>query len=258
MKTNLLRLLLGFCLLLVFFDTKAQRISHEIGITVGPVGFRGDYGESGDPETNLGNTGVGVGISHYFNFAYSSRFRSYFNDHFKVRTQLTYHSTSLEHYGKYVDSDNDQAFKLRAMTGQVNVLEIGTGLEWYFTEIRDFERSYKKLTPYAGFGINAVFANPTNETSLPGRLGSIDNTWPSFLPDGGIGGEPRVSSSSLTTFGVNLQVGAKIKLTDRGEFTLESRWHVYFDDMVEGLNPSAGNNNNDWIFWVGVGYIHYL
>lgn len=256
MKTNLLRIILVLMVWSSFNTSKAQQLNHELGVMIGPVGFRGDYGERGDSETNFGNTGFGIGLSHYLNFAYSSRYNRYFNQHFKIRTQLSFHKTNLEHYGVYVNGGSDNAFKLRAMTGSTSVFEIGTGLEWYWKDIREFETSANQITPYAGLGIGVAFANPNNETSLPGRLGSIDNTWPTFLWDQGE--EPRISSTNFTTGALNFQLGAKIKLDEMSELNLEGRWHVYFDDMVEGLNPSSGNKYNDWIFWVGIGYIQYL
>jgi hypothetical protein len=48
---------------------------------------------------------------------------------------------------------------------------------------------------------------------------------------------------------------------------LEGRWHYYFSDWVDGLNPSLKNNGsvavpenkaNDWLYWISVGYIYYL
>ncbi len=256
MKTNLLRIILVLMVWSNFNTSQAQQLNHELGVMIGPVGFKGDYGERGDAETNFGNTGFGIGLSHYLNFAYSSRYNRYFNQHFKVRTQLSFHKTNLEHYGVYVNSAGENSDLLRAMTGSTSVFEIGTGLEWYWKDIREFETSANQITPYAGLGIGVAFANPNNETNLEGRLGSIDNTWPTFLWDQGE--EPRISSTNFTTGALNFQLGAKIKLDEMSELNLEGRWHVYFDDMVEGLNPSSGNKYNDWIFWVGIGYIQYL
>ncbi|SEA50198.1 THC0290_0291 family protein [Psychroflexus halocasei] len=255
MKTNLS--VLTIILFLFFSSSNVQaQISSEVGIFAGPVSFRGDYGEKGDSETNFGNTGLGIGINHYANFAYSGRSRSYFNQHFKVRSQFLYHTTNLEHYGRYVDGGSSQAFKLKAMTGKASVIELGTGLEWYYGRIRDFERNIGEIMPYAGFGFNVVFASPKNETSLPGELGSSDNTWPSFLWKPGE--DPRVSSEAETTFGLNFQAGIKYKLSRSGELQLEARWHTYFSDMVDGLNPSSGNKSNDWMAMLAIGYIYYL
>ncbi|MGO3690218.1 MAG: THC0290_0291 family protein [Psychroflexus halocasei] len=255
MKTNLLKAVFICFAFLTVSNINAQ-INQEVGIFVGPVSFRGDYGEREDSETNFGNTGFGIGINHYLNFSYSGSNKSYFYQHFKVRNQFLYHSTNLKHYGRYVNSQSSNAYKLKAMTGKASVIELGTGLEWYYGKIRDFERSVGKIMPYAGLGVNVVFASPTNETSLPGRLGSSDNTWPSFLWKPGE--DPRISSQSQTTFSLNFQAGVKYKVSRMGEINLEARWHNYFSDMVDGLNPSVGNDGNDWMIMLGIGYIHYL
>lgn len=255
MKTNLLKAFF-ICFVFLSIPKVNAQLNHEVGIIAGPVSFRGDYGEKGDSETNFGNTGIGIGLNHYLNFSYIGRNRSYFNQHFKVRSQFLYHTTSLKHYGRYVESNSSNAYKLKAMTGKASVMEFGSGLEWYYGRIRDFERSIGEIMPYAGLGGSLVIASPTNETSLSGRLGSSDNTWPSFLWKPGE--DPRISNNTQTTFSVNFQAGIKYKVSRMGELNLEARWHTYFSDMVEGLNPSTGNDGNDWIVMLAVGYIQYL
>jgi hypothetical protein len=40
---------------------------------------------------------------------------------------------------------------------------------------------------------------------------------------------------------------------------MEGRWHYYFSDFVDGLNPNNPNNSsNDWVFALTIGYIYYL
>lgn len=135
MKTNhLIIALLAF--LSMPFSSLAQDFSNELGIAIGPVAFKSDYGIKGNSETNYGNVGFGIGLMHYINFSYSSGYGgytrdTYFNDHFKVRNEVFYHSTKLDHYGKFADQNNIKGEKLRAMHGQAKVLELGSSLEWY-------------------------------------------------------------------------------------------------------------------------------
>lgn len=73
--------------------------SNELGITVCPVAFYGDYGQRGNFAINIGNTGWGFAVAHYLNFAYRADCQcynpnTYFNDCFKVRTELTLHKTN--------------------------------------------------------------------------------------------------------------------------------------------------------------------
>ena len=100
--------------------------SHEIGLITGPVAFQSDYGERKDFDTNLGNTGFGIGLVHFLNFSYRADCNcyspeTYFNDHFKVRSELSFNKTKLNHFGKWVTdakvAKGGEAQKLKAMQG---------------------------------------------------------------------------------------------------------------------------------------------
>lgn len=258
MKTNLSKLTFLF-LVLITFHSNGQNLFNELSIGIGPVSFRGDYGESQDNETNLGNTGFGLSLTHFLNFAYGRNSGSYFADHFKLRTQLLYQNTSLEHFGSYADGEGEDASKLRAMTGEVSSFEIGTGFQWFYKEIREYERSVNTLSPYAGLGIGAIFSNPSHETTLPGNLGSASNTFPTFLPDPASGEENPISNDSETALAVNFQAGTLYRLDERSDIFLEARWHFYTSDFVDGLSPIGDQNtSDDWSFWLAVGYVYYF
>lgn len=255
MKINLTHI----SILFVFFLSAhcfSQNSYNEIGLGIGPVSFRGDWGERGDQSTNLGNTGFGLNIVHFTNFAYARKTSSYFNKHFKVRNQLSFHYTSLDHYGRWVNEES-APFLLANMSGSSMVIEIGTGLEWNWKHIRSFERQKKVLQPYAGFGINLVYFNPTVETSLPGEIGLPSNTWSTFLPSEN--GDKRVSNSDEITAALNFQVGTRYRLNSDLDFFMEGKWHYYFSDFVDGLNPRNPNNDsNDWVFMLNVGFVYYI
>jgi len=91
-----------------FLQGNAQLgFSHEIGAIIGPVEFRSDYGSRFDEDTNLGNSGIGIGIIHYISFAYSADCNcyttdTYFNDHFKLRSEISWNYTRLDHHGEWV------------------------------------------------------------------------------------------------------------------------------------------------------------
>ncbi|HEX9826348.1 MAG TPA: glutamate dehydrogenase, partial [Flavobacteriaceae bacterium] len=75
--------------------------SHEIGAIIGPVEFRSDFGSRLNESTNLGNSGIGIGIIHYISFAYSADCNcyttdTYFNDHFKLRSEISWNYTKLD------------------------------------------------------------------------------------------------------------------------------------------------------------------
>ena len=108
-------LVLGFCLFMIMQISNAQLgLYHELGVIAGPVQFRSDYGTREDSDTNLGNSGFGIGIIHYLNFTYTDDYNSaftntYFNDHFKVRSELSYNTSKLKHYGEWVDPSQTSA-----------------------------------------------------------------------------------------------------------------------------------------------------
>ena len=108
---NLKHLVSIFCLVLIVQTTNAQLgFSHELGVIAGPVQFRSDFGSSNESKTNFGNTGFGIGLVHYLNFAYRADCNcyttdTYFNDHFKVRNEISYNKTNLEHLGFWVLPD---------------------------------------------------------------------------------------------------------------------------------------------------------
>ncbi len=104
--------------------------SHEIGVITGPVAFQSDYGERSDFDTNSGNTGFGFGLIHYLNFSYKAECNcytpeTYFNDHFKLRSEISYNKTNLQHFGRWVDPDRTSvgAQQLRDMRGSTEVID---------------------------------------------------------------------------------------------------------------------------------------
>ncbi len=98
---------------------------------MGPVAIQSDYGERHDLSTNAGNTGFGIGLVHYLNFSYKAECNcytpeTYFNDHFKVRTELSYSKTNLQHFGKWVEESRNSvtAEQLRNMRGSTAITNI--------------------------------------------------------------------------------------------------------------------------------------
>lgn len=246
-------------LIIVFTSCIAngQNVYHELGFGLGPVSFRGDWGEREDSRTNLGNTGVGLNFLHFVNYAYGRNFDSYFNKHFKLRNQLSISYTQLNHYGRWVSNER-APFLLANMQGQSFVVELGTGLEWNFISLRDYERRVGVFQPYGGFGVNVVYFNPTVETKLPGIIGSPTNTFPTFLPADANDKNP-ISNTSDYTASINLQVGTRYRLNKDFDLFMEGKWHYYFSDFIDGLSPRNPNNNsNDWIFFLSIGGVYFL
>lgn len=261
----------NFLLLFLFTFLAKQEVhsqfgfSHEVGIISGPVVFYSDFGQRYNLETNLGNVGFGVGLIHYLNFSYRADCNcytrdTYFNDHFKVRNEIDYHQTNLEHYGRWVAPDQTSLFadQLRAMSGSVSVFEIGSQLEYFPLSIRDFAARPSSIAPFISLGAHWVNYDANVESSL-GPLNS-----PLTTPDKYYNA---FQQGPASTWAVVTSIGIRYKLTRLSDLMLDSRWHYYFTDYVDGLNPSLENNGikpvpenkaHEWIYWLNVGYIYYL
>ncbi|MBQ0116644.1 MAG: outer membrane beta-barrel protein [Flavobacterium sp.] len=243
------------------FNMQAQfGFSHEIGIIAGPVAFQSDYGERHDFDTNSGNTGFGIGLIHYLNFSYRADCNcyspeTYFNDHFKLRSELSWNKTKLNHFGKWVDESKQSvmANQLRAMHGSTSVTNIGVQLEYFPLSIRDFAASIGKFAPFVSGGVQYSYFKPKVESDL-GPL-----TQPGVLPTKYIGG---LSNDDGTTFSVVGSIGTRYKLTELSDLMIDLRWQYYFSNWVDGMNPDSRiypeNKANDWNMWLNVGYIYYL
>lgn len=234
--------------------------SHEVGVIAGPVAFQSDYGERHDYNTNAGNTGYGIGLIHYLNFSYKADCNcytpeTYFNDHFKLRSELSYNKTKLRHYGEWVDGDRRKLFnrQLRAMRGTTAVTNIGMQLEYFPLSIRDFTATIGAFAPFVSLGGQFSFVDPSAYSTL-GRLGQTNTTPVKYFG--------ATENGTLTTWSVVASVGTRYKLTTLSDLMVDLRWQYYFSDWVDGLNPNPSlypeNKANDWLVWFNVGYIYYI
>lgn len=243
------------------FEAKAQLgFSHEIGAIAGPVAFQSDYGVRHDFETNSGNTGYGIGIIHYLNFSYKAdcscfQPETYFNDHFKLRSELSYNKTQLQHYGRWVDEKKTSvmANQLRAMRGSTAVTNIGMQMEYFPLSIRDFTARVGSYAPFVSLGGQLCFYSPEAYSTL-GPLNS-PNTTPIKYFNG-------TTNNGGTVWSVVSSVGTRYKLAPLSDLMIDLRLQYYFSNWVDGLNPNPEihkeNRANDWLVWLNFGYIYYL
>lgn len=238
-------------------NSQAQGFSQEIGVITGPVAFYSDYGIRNDMETNTGNSGFGVGLVHYINFAYRADCNcytrdKYFNDHFKIRNELDYHVTNLDHHGRWTEGDSFGSQQLRAMHGETKVLELGTHLEYFPLSLRDFSAFAYLVAPYVSLGVHYVNYEPGAYSDLgslttPGSPAIFDEFEEGILMESG------------STWAIAGSVGIRYKLTVLSDLLIDARWHYYATDWMDGLNHNQPQNkSNDWMFWINVGYIYYL
>ena len=255
-------LIITFLLLFGYSNEASAQFgfSHEVGVIVGPVAFQSDYGERSDFSTNAGNTGYGIGLIHYLNFSYKAECNcytpeTYFNDHFKLRSELSYNKTKLKHFGEWVDPSKNKLFnrQLRAMQGSTAVTNIGMQLEFFPLSIRDFSATNGALAPFISLGGQFSFYDPQASSTL-GRLNTPATTpvkyYNATQNDGG------------TVWSVVGSIGTRYKLAPLSDLMVDLRWQYYFSNWVDGLNPNPAvypeNKANDWLVWFNVGYIYYI
>lgn len=252
-KTNIFLLML-----FLFFFGREQAfgqwgIGNELGVVAGPLAFFSDYGIRYNFETDAGNTGWGVGIVHYMNFAYRADCNcyttdNYFNDHFKLRSEIDYHETELRHFGDVAKKSNKGGEQLRAMIGSAQVFEIGAHLEWYPLSIRDYTAFAYPFVPFFSLGANFVSFKPDAYSTL-GPL--EENLFHTF--QGG------VNLERGSTWSIVGGAGARYKLGRFDDLVLNVQWRYYNTDLLDGLDHDNPQNKfNDVIFWLNVGYIYYL
>lgn len=234
-------------------------LSHEIGVIAGPVAFQSDYGERYDLNTNSGNTGLGIGIVHYLNFAIDLecnclRSYSYFNDHFKVRSELSYNKTELKHFGEWVAPEKKSvaAQQLRDMRGSTAVTNIGMQLEYFPLSIRDFIATNGSWAPFVSLGAQYSHYSP-EAYSITGPL-TVLNTPVKY--------RDAFTNDDGNTWSVVSSVGTRYKLNEVSDLMVDLRFQYYFSNWVDGLSPDPDrypeNKANDWLVWLNFGYIYYL
>ncbi|MEZ4876974.1 MAG: glutamate dehydrogenase [Flavobacterium sp.] len=241
-------------------DAQAQfGFSHEVGAIIGPVAFQSDYGERHDFKTNSGNVGFGIGIIHYLNFSYKADCNcytpeTYFNDHFKLRSELSYNKTNLKHFGEWVDPSktSNTANLLRGMRGSTAVTNIGMQLEFFPLSIRDFTATLGAFAPFISLGGQFSFYDPEAYSTL-GNISQLtipEKYWNATTNQGG------------TVWSIVTSVGSRYKLTELSDLMIDLRFQYYFSNWVDGLNPDPKrypeNKANDWNVWLNFGYIYYL
>ena len=241
------------------FDSSAQYgFSHEVGVIVGPTAFQSDYGERHDFKTNSGNTGFGIGLIHYLNFSYKADCdcytpETYFNDHFKLRSELSYNKTKLDFFGKWTEGDGNLATKLKGMHGEATVTDIGMQLEYFPLSIRDFSATIGAWAPFVSLGGHFSFYDPEAYSDL-GPLDNLLTTPPKYIG--------ATQNESGTVWSVVGSVGTRYKLTTLSDLMIDLRWQYYFSDWVDGLKPDPAvykeNKANDWNVWLNFGYIYYI
>ena len=242
--------------------TAQSDLAQEVGIIFGPVTFQSDYGQRHDFDTNAGNTGFGVGIVHFVNFSANNNRESFFTEHFKVRSELSFNTTSLEHFGEWTEKTppTTGVLQLRAMTGKSTIISLGSQLEFSPIKIHDFENSVGSISPYVSLGFLVSYYTTKASSSL-GELGIPSTTFPKYLTPSD-GRRYGYSDENGVVLSATAGAGIHYKLTTMSDLMIEGRFQAFNSDWVDGLSPNKDlykeNKSNDWQVWFNVGYIYYL
>lgn len=272
MTFNLRQLLIICITLMVVQITNAQfGFSHEVGVIAGPVQFRSDFGQRLNEENNIGNTGYGIGIIHYINFSYRADCNcytadTYFNDHFKLRSEISYNKTKLDHFGRWVDPSltSIEAQRLRAHSGEAENFDIGMQLEYFPYSIRAFSSHTGGWAPFISFGVHYTTSNPKHFTTFA-RNGGVsdenvfngDNIYSPWIVAGG--DEYPIDVDQINAWSVVSSIGTRYKLTLLSDLMIDLRFQYYFSDWIDGFNHKLPSNKfNDVLVWLNFGYIYYL
>lgn len=225
----------------------------DLGVTVGSVNFKSDFGERGNFQNYMQNNGYVV--TGVFYLTLDTNYSS-FTDYFKLRFEASHMNSKLEHYGKWVDPSNQGVFatQLRAMKGTIQSQTFGIQLE-YFPFGQDVFTGEDGFSPYVSFG-GQISNYSTEISSSLGRIGTPISTPIKYL-NGGVRAESNGLVPTLST-----SIGTRYTLTTYSSLVLDLRLQYYFSDEVDGMNPNKSlypeNKSNDWLTSVSIGYIYYL
>ena len=255
---NINKVFLLFSIIILGYSQNASgqlSFSNEVGVIAGPAGFFTDYGERWNVKNNLDNGGFGVGLVHYMNFAFkpecSCRPTSlWFTKYFRIRNEIDYLRSNLDHYGPVAEKNSLGGQQLRAMHGETQVIEAGTSLEYHFLGIKKARDFGYLFAPYISLGVHFVHYRPTAYSDL-GPLDSPKVLFDTF--EDGLFLEPG------NTFAILGSAGLRYRLSRFSDLQLEARATYYDTDKLEGLDVQGPQNKfNDFVLWFNVGYIYYL
>ncbi len=260
-------------LIIIAFSTHTASaqlgFSHEVGAIAGPVAFQSDYGERKDFETNSGNTGLGIGLVHYINFAYRADCNcytkdTYFNDHFKLRNEISWSKTKLNHFGEWVAPERTSvgAKALRGTEGIARVLNLGSQIEFFPYSIRDFVAGGYAFAPFISLGAHYNAFTPSYTKNADALFMEAEvETNPVFVNNDelNIYRADSYTSDPFSSWSIIWSVGTRYKLTPLSDLMLDLRWSYYFTDWADGLNHNGpADKNYDWNVWLNFGYVYYL
>ncbi len=249
-KNTTMKLTLATLLLTIlgcFSSLNAQNtiVNSEIGVSLGPTYFQGDFGEADNFKSSTANVGIGFDISYIMDFS-DSRYRSPFltklADHVKQRLQISYSKIQLEHDPIPVSSTSTQYLNFAAMQGETKILSFSTSSEIYIFSI--IKKQYK-LEPYFTLGIGYNIASPSISSSL--AIPTVYTT-----------GYQKIFIDKQIALSFIYGAGTRYRLKDV-DLLFEANMQSFVSDKIDGLDPNVtGDKNNDSTVSFRIGAVFHL
>lgn len=260
MKKLLRKIPLFFFFFLISISYSQSSVSSEVGVFFGPSFFQTDFGDSGDFSSS-NSSSLAFGATHYLKF-FGSQYNwrsgtSFFSEHFKLKTEFLYiNRTSLKHTGKSSKGSSENSQKLRDMTGNINMYNIGTNLEFYFFQLEDYTAFFANknaINPFVNIGIHYTFFDPdilVKGVSIEGDPIPYTQLIPKWQ-------EGAINLEKSSTFGVSGGAGVRFGL-DAFDLVVEGRYQYFFSDNIDGLNApdDPANKNNDSMILLNIGVVY--
>jgi len=230
-------------------------ISHELGVLAGPAALFTDYGERYNLQNNLENGGYGIGIVHYMNFAFRPECsckatKLFFTKHFRIRTEIDFLTSNLDHYGPVASKNDEGGRKLRAMHGKTKIYQGGLALEYHLFGIKEARDFAVMFAPFVSLGVHYVRYEPEAYSEL-GPLTSPTALFRTF--------KNSLFLEGGNTFSIQGGAGVRYRLGRSNDLQLEARALYYDSDSIDGLDVQGPQNKfNDFALWFNLGYIYYL
>ena len=245
--------------LLIAYSTKAQHLTHDVGVFLGTATIQTDYGQRDEFFSSYGNSALSFSLVHYLHFFnVDTRWNSEDDlaNHAMIKSEFNLMTTAnFEHHGRYIIGENLLAQQLRAMKGSISLMNIGIQGEYYLKDLREFMFPYSdiKWNPYVSLGFK--YSRYTN--TLTSELGDwrTDNT---VLPLK-YRGEGQLAVGSGNAFSLVIGAGTRYKLSEKFDLAANFNWQYFFSDAVDGLQANhVSNKNNEWLIHLQVGIIYHL
>lgn len=246
-------------LLLISFSTKAQHITHDVGLFIGTGSIQTDYGQRYDFSSSYANRVISLSLTHYFHFFNQDiRWNSNnpFKNHVMLKSEINIMTKeNFSHHGTYVTGNSDLAKQLRAMKGSINLMSFGFSLEYYLKDLLEYMVPYSdiKWNPYGTIGLKYSFF----KNDLTSDLGDWRNDITVLPTKYRTPGALDIGSGSSAS--VVLGLGTRYKLSEKLDLSAIFNWQYFLSDSVDGLRADVPENKyNEWLINLQVGVIYHL